>query len=160
MSAFFCKNSVFFGQNSRKVIFPLLPLKIPFFDKFIPKNQNCQFKLKFSTKSNLNMQASVVMFTFSVFDWRYPFWANLVQKTKIVSFRWNLTPRLIRICNSVYLVCFRLEILSLDKLGPKNQNCQFKLKFGSDINSNMQNSMVIFTFFVFDWRYPFWANLV
>ena len=37
-----------------------------------------------------NMQNSVVMFTFSVLDWKYPFWASLVQKIKIASFSWNL----------------------------------------------------------------------
>ena len=31
----------------------------------------------------------------------------------------------------VDLICFRLEISFLEKFGPKNQNCQFKLKFGT-----------------------------
>ena len=35
--------------------------------------------------SNLNMQNSVVMLTFPDFDYKYPLWANLVQKIKIVS---------------------------------------------------------------------------
>ena len=30
----------------------------------------------------------------------------------------------------------------MGKFGSKNQNCQFKLKFGTQINLNMQNSMV------------------
>ena len=34
--------------------------------KFKPKNQNCQFKLKFGTY--WNMKNSLVMFIFSVFD--------------------------------------------------------------------------------------------
>ena len=38
----------------------------------------------------------------------------------------------------------------LDKLGPKNQNCQFKLKIGTKTNSNMKKSMVIFTFSLFN----------
>ena len=38
----------------------------------------------------------------------------------------------------------------------KIQGCQFKLKFGASINSNMQNSM--FTFFVFDQKTPFWGK--
>ena len=42
----------------------------------------------------------------------------------------------------------------------KNQNCQFKLQFGVLTNSNMLNSMVVFTFAVLDQKYPFWANLV
>ena len=49
------------------------------------KNQNYQFKLKFGTSTNSNMQNSMVMFTFSVFDWKYSLLANLVQKVKIIS---------------------------------------------------------------------------
>ena len=57
----------------------------PFLGKSSQKNQNCQFKLKFGTKTNLNKRNSMMMFTFSVFDQKNPFWANLVQKIKIVS---------------------------------------------------------------------------
>ena len=49
---------------------------------------------------NLNMQDSMVMFTFSVFDQKYPVWVNLVQKIKIVSLSRNLVPVLIWICRS------------------------------------------------------------
>ena len=35
----------------------------------------------------------------------------------------------------------------LGKFGPKIQNCLFKVKYGTLTNSNMQNQMVIFTFF-------------
>ena len=41
----------------------------------------------------------------------------------------------------VHLICFRLEIPFLGKFVPKNQNFQFKLKFGTQTNSNMENSM-------------------
>ena len=34
----------------------------------------------------------------------------------------------------------------MGKFGPKNQNCQFKLKFKTKTNSNMQNPMVVFNF--------------
>ena len=34
----------------------------------------------------------------------------------------------------------------MEKLDPKCQNCQLKLKFGSKTDPNMQNSMVILTF--------------
>ena len=37
----------------------------------------------------------MVVFTFSVLDWEYPFWTNWVQNIKIVSLKWNLGPRLI-----------------------------------------------------------------
>ena len=71
--------------------------EIPFLGKFGPKNQTYQFKI--GTKTNLNMQNSMVMF-FSVIDWKYPFWANLVQKIKFVNLSWNLADRLIRICRN------------------------------------------------------------
>ena len=109
------------------------------------------------------MQNSMMLFTFFVFEWKYPFWANLVQKVKIISWSWNLVARLIWICRiqwSCSFFCFWLEMPFLGKFGPKNQNCHFKLKFGTYSNSNMQNSMVMFILSVFDWKYPFWANLV
>ena len=61
----------------------------PFLGKSVQKNQNCQFELKFGTKTNLNKRYSMVMFTFSVFLPGIPFWANLIQKIKIVSLSWN-----------------------------------------------------------------------
>ena len=56
---------------------------------------------------------------------------------------------------SVQFTCFRLEIPFLGKFGPKNQNCQFELKIGTQANLNMKNSMIMFIFPVFDWKYPF-----
>ena len=47
---------------------------------FAPKNQNCQFKLKFGTKTNLNMKNSMVMFVFSIFYWKYPFLEEICSK--------------------------------------------------------------------------------
>ena len=44
------------------------------------------------------MQNSMILFTFLVFEWKYPFRANLVQKIKIISSSWNLVPALIRTC--------------------------------------------------------------
>ena len=52
---------------------------------FGPKNQNVKFKLKFGTYTNSNMQNSMALFAFSVLDLKHSFWANLVQKFKIVS---------------------------------------------------------------------------
>ena len=48
----------------------------------------------------------------------------------------------------------------LRKFGPKNQNCHFMLKFGTYTISSMQSSMMLFSFFVFEWKYSFWENLV
>ena len=99
----------------------------------------------------------------SVFDWKYLFWVNLVQKLKIISLSWNFVPRLIQICRIPWwcsLFLFSTGNTFLGKFGPKNQNCQFKLKFGTKTNLNMQNSMMIFTFSAFDHKYLSWANLV
>ena len=144
------------------------------------------------------------MLIFSVFDWNYPLWVNLVQKIKLVNLNWNLVPRLIQICRfqwwclfflfetrstlfgkiwskkwnlsfqaeiwynekfgyvefhgGVHFFCFGLETPFLGKFGPKNENCQFKLKFGTKTNLNKQNSMVVFTFSVLDWKHPLWTN--
>ena len=88
----------------------------PFLGKFGPKFQNCLFKVKclfgqiWSKKSELlvlaefwqlfnsNLQNSLVVFPFSVFNWKNPFWVNLIQTIKTVSFNRNLMPRLSRIC--------------------------------------------------------------
>ena len=67
----------------------------PFLGKFGAKNRNCQFQLKLCTKTNSNMQNSVVLFTFSFLVRKHPLWANLVQKIKIVCLSWNLVLRLI-----------------------------------------------------------------
>ena len=48
-------------------------------------------------RPDLNMRNSMIMLTFSVFDHKYPSWASLVQKLKIVCSKWNLIQRLIRI---------------------------------------------------------------
>ena len=109
------------------------------------------------------MQNSMVMFIFFVFDWKYPFWANLVQKVKIISWSWNLVARLIRIWRIQWWCSFFLFLIGNTLFGQiwsKKSNYQLKLKFGSQTNSNMQNSMMLFTFFVFEWKYSFWANLV
>ena len=44
------------------------------------------------------MWSSMVMLIFSVWDWKYPFWAHLVLKITIFSLSWNLVLRLIWIC--------------------------------------------------------------
>ena len=84
----------------------------------------------------------MVTFTFSVFHRRYPF-AEYAEFS-----------------DGVHFFCFRQEIPFLDKFCLKNQNRHFRLIFGTETNSNMQNSMVVFTFAALDQKYPFWANLV
>ena len=72
-------------RRKQKCDLSVLDQKYPFLGKFGAKSQNYQFKLEFVTSTNSNMQNSVVMFTFSVLSWKYPFWVKLVQKVKIFS---------------------------------------------------------------------------
>ena len=87
-----------YAEFSGGVDFFRFRLEILFLNKFGPKNQNCQFKVKFDIQPNSNMQNSVVVFTFFVFDRKYPVWANLVQNVRIVSLRIDLVASLIRVC--------------------------------------------------------------
>ena len=94
--------------------------KIPFLGKFVPKNQNYQFKLKFGSWPNLNILFS----------------------------------------DAVHFFCFWPKMHFLGNFGLNCQYCQFKVKLDINTNANMQNSIAVFTFFVFDWERPFCANLV
>ena len=70
-------------QNSVVLlIFSFLDQK-EFLGKFGPTNQNRHFKLKFGTKTNLNMQNSMVMPSVSVLDRKYCFWAIWRKKSKL-----------------------------------------------------------------------------
>ena len=80
----------------------------------------------------------------------------------IVSLRGNLIPRVTPICRSKWwcsLFLFRPEILFWVKSVPKNKDSQFKLKFGTQNNLNMQNSMKIFTLSVLDRKYLFLVKI-
>ena len=92
----------------------------------------------------------------------YQFWANLVQKIKIVSLSWNLKLSLSWICR-IQLWCelflFWTRNILFGKIWSQNSKL-FKVKFGTQTNLNMQNSLVRFTFFVFIWKYTFWLTLV
>ena len=62
-------------------------LGIPFLGKLVPKNQNCQFKLKFGTSINLNMKNSMALFTFSVLERKYPFTGKFGSKNETCQFK-------------------------------------------------------------------------
>ena len=70
---------------------------MPCFGKFGPKTQYCEFKLKFGTKTNSNMQKLMVMSLFSAFEWKYSNWINLIKNIKVFGLSRNLVPRLIEI---------------------------------------------------------------
>ena len=50
-----------------------------------PKNQNCQFLQKFGILIRILRFNPMMMLTFSLFDRKYSFWVNLVQKILNVS---------------------------------------------------------------------------
>ena len=77
------------------------------------------------------MQNSMVKFTFSVFDGKYCFWVNFVPKLKIVCLKWNLVPNIAEFKGDFHFFVWGWKYPFLGKLGPKNQNCQFKLKCGT-----------------------------
>ena len=58
-----------------------------FLGEFVQKNQNCRFKMKFSTQTNSNIQKLIVNFTFSVFNQEYPFLEKCCPKNKYYQFK-------------------------------------------------------------------------
>ena len=60
----------------------------------------------------------------------------------------------------IHFICARLKIPLLGKFDLKNQNCWFKLKFGTCAISNMQNSGWCSLFQFFLPEMSFWVNLV
>ena len=94
----------------------------------------------------------------SVFDWKYLFgqicWSKLKFRIRLI---WIC--RIVQKICGVHFFCFRLEKAFWGKSGKKkNQNFQFKLKFGTKTNLNMRNSMMMFTFSVFDHKCLSWAK--
>ena len=132
-----------------------------FLGKLGPKNQNGQFKLKLDSKPNLSMQNSTVMFTFSVFDWKYSFWANLAPKFKI--FKVKFCTSLIRICTIQWWCSLFSALL---RKYPFWANLVQKVKIVS-LSWNMVPRLIWLcriqswcSLSVFNWKYPFWVNFV
>ena len=68
-----------------------------------------------------------------------------------------LRSSMVKFNGGVYFICFRLaQQPFLGKVCPKSQNCHFKLKIGNKTNSNIKNSMVIFTFLFSTRSIHFW----
>ena len=51
--------------------------------------------------------------------------------------------------DGIHFFYFRIQMHFLGKFGPKNQNCEFKIKLRTQTNSNMQISVILFTFSAF-----------
>ena len=86
------------------------------------------------------------------------FWKKVIY-SKFSGFQLqHLIRSVVREANAAYMVsCVPNTGTAylLSKFGPEIQNCQFKLKFPTVTNSNMQNSMVMFPFSFLDWKYLF-----
>ena len=121
-------------QNSMAVFtFPVLDGKDHFQANLDKKSRNCQFR----TKTSWNMENSMVLFTFFMLDGKHPLLENSVKKMVPVSFTQNVVQRLFRICKiQQWCSLFQIQIKMpfLRKFGPKHQNCQFYLKFGTYTN--------------------------
>ena len=78
------------------------------------------------------MQNSMMIFTFSIFDRKYPFGQIYSKKSELSLYAetWYLDYfEYAELNDDVHFFYFPLEILFLAKFDPKTQNCRFKLKF-------------------------------
>ena len=131
-------NIVSNNHGHTQVRFSHFSLEIYFYGKFGQKNKRNKKTVSVSWNLIHRLIRICIMqllrFIFPVFNWKYSFRENAVQKTKIVSLSWNLVPRLIRIFiiqwrYSLFLFYTRNTLFG--QFWSKNQNCQFKLKFGT-----------------------------
>ena len=131
-------------QNSI-VRFPISTKYTPFV-QFVPKIQNCQFKLKFGIYTNLNMQNSMISFNFFCFQLEVLFLGKFGPKNQYYQFKLKFgTYTNGEFNGGFYLICSRLKIPFLGKFDSKNQNCWFKLKCGTQTNGEI-NGGVYFIF--------------
>ena len=90
-----------------------------------PRGQNVVISPSYIllTKTNSKTQNSMVVFIFSVFNWKYSFQANVVPKIKNVCGRWNLITRRIWICRIHWwcvLILFSSRNTLFAEFGHKN----------------------------------------
>ena len=96
-------------------------------------------------------------------DWKISFWDKFGPKNLYCQF--ELKFRAYTISNMQNMVMFIISVLDLiypfrANLVQKNQICLFTVKFGTWTNSIMHNSMLMFTFSLFDLKNLHWVNLV
>ena len=133
--------------------------------KFGPEYQNCQFKLKFGTKTNsieyeeLNDDVQVFPFWLET-----PFLGKFGPKNQIVRLSWNLVSRLIRRCR---IQCWCSPFLLLTGNTFLGQTLVQKMKTVS-LNKNLVSRLIPICriqcwcslFSVLVEKHPFWVNLV
>ena len=134
------------------------------FRKFGLKNKNCQLKTKLGTWTNSNMQNSMEMFTIFVCGRKYPFWANLVQEIKLVSWRQNLVLKLIRICRiqwgcSLFFV-YGQKYPFWANLVQKIETVSLRWRLIPTLIRICRIQWWCSLCFIFGRKYSFWTNLV
>ena len=135
----------------------LLSIGDTFLGKFGPKNQNVSLSWNFALDyfKYAELCRKYVVFTFPILDQKKTYSGKSDQKIKIVILSGSLVPRPIWICGIQWwcsLFQFLTEDTFLGKLGTKNENCFFKVKFDTNTNLNMPNSMVMSILSVLDWK--------
>ena len=99
-----------------------------------------------------------MMFTFFIFDRKYPFLANFVPKFKVVNLKRNLICR-IQWCCLLFSFSIENTVFGQFLIAKFRINCvKWNLELKVIQICRMQWSM--FFFLIFDWEYPFWANVV
>ena len=92
-----------------------------------------------------------------ILEWKYTFWANLVQKIESDSLTWNVVPTIICMCRNVYVHFLgfwsNIPFFGVNMV-PKFNFFLFKVKFGTWTNRNIQNWMELITFFDLVWVLP------
>ena len=84
--------------------------------------------MKLGTKINSNMLNLMVMFIFYVFNWKYPFWANL-GKSFVEDETWHQDwLEYDEFDGYVWYISFGKQIFILVNFGSKSQNCAIKMK--------------------------------
>ena len=98
------------------------------------------------------------MFICPTLSMKYPFWANLIQRSKIVCLRWNSVPRLeyTEVDGDIQIFSYDPEInfQFLDKTSPKIQNCLFKVKSSLDYLKFAEFADNVY-FYCFGWEISF-----
>ena len=73
-------------QNSMAVFtFPILNWELSFLSNLVQKIKNCQFKLKFGSKTKSDMLNLMMIFTFSVANWKRPFLGKFGSRNQELS---------------------------------------------------------------------------
>ena len=98
------------------------PFQVKLFGKCGQKNQNCQFEQKIGTRTNLNMNNSMTMFIFTVFDQKNHFFKKIcsVSQNSLLELKFN----------GDFDFCFDWKQLFWVNLVQKSKTVSLRQKFG------------------------------